>query len=234
MKKKNSPNNIQEIIKKYSFLLIVFLMVFSFLFLIKPKITQILEIRKKIENDKKTLKFLTEKTFLLESLNEADLISRSEKILKVLPEEINLPLVLGNIRAIANNEGVNISRINVNLTSDKKEELKVIGFDLTIQGNKEGIKNFLKEIEESAPLMDIKSLRIEVVDKNEEVNLKLDTYYLTLPKTLGKIDAPVVLLTEQEEKLYQDLSRFSQKFFMGEGGFEITSDQIGKENPFSF
>lgn len=225
----------EEYLKKYSkeifYLLLFLIMILTLLFFIKPKINQILDLKREVEKNKLLLTNLTKKVSLLESLDEAELTSKSEKLLKTLPAEMDISFILMNLKTLASSEGVNIERIQVDLGDSKKNGgLKSFSFKINIEGESVNVKSFLRRIENIIPILRIKKLSLNF-QKGFQSSLEIETYYLSLPQTLGKLEKEVPLLTSQEEKIYKKISTFEEINFP-----EVSLEQeiTGKDNPFSY
>lgn len=234
-----------EGLKKYKNLLwpaVFFLMVVVIgLIFLKPKITGIFQLRKQIAKDKNTLAQLTQKVNALEGLDERELEIKSEKVLQALPSEKNIAGLLYTLKILSQETEVGLKDIQVSpgeLSTRSAEpkskselELPLLSFSLMVESESEKARNFFDRIETVMPLMKIRGIGMARSDGGAiEAKLELAAFFLLLPKELGVIEKPLALITSQEEKAYQELTRFKAAEKMEEW-ILIPS---GKENPFIF
>jgi len=211
------------------FLLIVIIMFSGWIFL-RPKITDIFQMRKNLKEEKEKLTKLTQKEALLESLDEYELTTKTQFLLKILPSQKDVLLPLATLRSLADQLNLRVSSIQVNLSEiNSSNQLSSIGFSLKIEGDRESIKEFIGKIRVTYHLMKIEDLNFSLKGVSEsETTLKIKTFFLSLPKEIGKIEDPLSLITPVEEKVYQEVSIFSsplrEEF--------APSVPVGKENPF--
>jgi len=199
---------------------------------LRPKIADIFQMRKKISEEKEKMAKLTQKEAFLESLDENELIVKTQFLLKILPSEKDVVFPLTTLRLLASQFNLRINSIQIDLGRDKSniEQLSSIVFSLKFVGDRENIKDFIEKIKITYPLMKIESVTFSKEKENQlEGIISVKTFFLSLPKEIGKIEDPLSLLTPAEEKAYQKVSNFTSplqnEFF--------PSVPAGKENPFS-
>lgn len=229
-----------EEIKPYVIPGLIFLLILiSALFLVKPRLADIIQIQKELKKEKERLSQLTAKLASLESLDVSELTERAELTLKVLPGEKNLPLLLFRLKSLAvkNRLGLEINTNPGELATDsaqtKDEKLPVLSFLLNVNGQMNDLKEFLSQLNQEAPLVRVQSLEISADEKvvlKTSSDLTLDSYFLSLPLSLGVSEKPLSLLTPKEEEIYQELSRLK---FLEEKEMKFPSLPSGKENPFT-
>jgi hypothetical protein len=225
-----------DFINKYkNFLIPVFLIVsiiFSGWNFLLPKIIDIFQMRKTINEEKRKLIKLTEKEAFLESLDEYELIEKTQLLLKILPSEKDIILPWATLKSLASQFNLKTESIQVDLGDDKLNTgLSTVVFSLRVNANnKENIREFIEKIKVTRPLMEIEDLSIYFKTESEsEANLKIKIFFLGLPKEIGKVEDPLSLLTTEEERVYQKVSEFSSPL---EEEF-TPSPTLGKENPFA-
>lgn len=219
-------------------LVLVFLISFFFL---KPKIATIFKARRELLSNKKILANLTKKLALLEGLAKAELSERVDLVLKVLPAEKKVPqnlfvlkkLVLEtglDLDSIAFGEVGEIATISGQAKIARGEILPSLPLKVAVSGERGKIKDFVDQLESTAPLVRIDKITISEKRTEElpEALLEIETFFLPLPRTIGKVDRPILPISQQEEKVFERLADF--KFFKTEEDF--SSLPTGKENPF--
>lgn len=209
--------------------------------ILKPKITGIFQLRKQISEDKKKLAQVTQKVNALEGLDEVELETKSEKVLKVLPSKKNVASLLYTLKVLSQETEVvvksskvspgELSTRSAQPKTKSKSEVPLMSFSLTIEGEREKIRNFFDRIETTLPLMKISLIDLSQTDEGlVDGNLELAALFLLLPEELGAIEKPLELIISQEEKAYQELARFK----------EVKKARLlplipsGKENLFTF
>lgn len=218
---------------------IVFFVVVSGLLLIRPRINEILSIRKNLKREEKRLAQLTAKSAALEGLDQAELSSRADLTAKVLPTEKNLPLLLSVIKTVGEDNNIEVLDLQVSpgelataSAREKKEKLPFLSFEISVGGNLSDFKEFLAKVAKIAPLVRIDGVIIETEEGGGDfqTNFDLDSPYLFPPTSLGPIENPLVQITSQEENAYKQLTVLN--FILVEK--EIPSVPSGKANPFVF
>jgi len=219
----------KEIFIQFFLILVIIFTGAKFLF---PKIQESFQMRHKIKDEKERLTKLTQKAAFLESLDEYELTSKTEFLLKVLPPEEDIFIPLSTLKSLASQfSDIQIKEMKIDLGNEKAAgQLSSIGFSLKIVGSKENIVNFIDKVKTVYPLMRVNEISISL--KEEELPsalIKIDTFFLGLPKEIGKVEAPLSLITSGEEKIYKEVSSLNSPLQEE----TIPSFSGGKENPFS-
>jgi len=208
-----------------AFFLSIFLItgiLFTSLFFLRPKIFEILEIQKKINKERKMLADLTQKAATLEGLDEIELTEKTEVLLKALPPEKDVANILLTFKVLGSQAEITLQGIQVD-SGDT--------FSLKIEGGTEKIIRFMERIETSYPLMKLEEIAVSSREgSSTQATAKVQAFFLPLPQALGSVESPLSLVTPQEEKIYQDLLRFTPVLTEE----DMQTIQSGKENPFTF
>lgn len=218
--------------------MVIFIFV-SGLFFIRPKISEILLIQKKLEEEETRLAKLTAKVASLEGLDQTELVLRVETTAKAVPSEKDLPPLLLVLKTLAAKNSLEIANLQVDpgkiATTSAQESpnrLSFLDFKIAIKGRMNDLKEFLTQVGQVAPLMVVRQVRIEVQDSSQAVQaeLRLDAPFLLPPASLGSIEAPLAQITNQEEDIYQKLTDLD--FALIEK--EMPLVPTGKVDPFAF
>lgn len=229
---RNPENNLAE----YKFLLLPILLIVAIfstsLVFLKPKISEILEIQKKISQDRKKLTLMTPKVAALEGLNEVELSAKAELSLKALPSEKDIPNILLTLKTLGSQAGINLKQIQVDPGKlSPVEEMPPLTFSLMVEGEEEKIRTFLERAELTFPLMKVEKISISAQGESpDEASLSLNVFFLPLPQTFGAVESSLPVISPQEDEAYQLLSKF-KPVLSDESYFTV---QTGKENPFAF
>jgi len=222
-------------------ILIIFVILVVTIAVLKPKLEIISESRQQLIKDKKTLASLTTKVATLEGLARVEFSEKVDVALAVLPAEKNVPGNLSTIKNVALNNGLIVNNITigeigeiaaVNPTAKMAKNTILPSFKINVSliGNIEMIRNFINQIQLTAPLMAVKNVSISQ-KKTEipETRMTIEAYFLPFPKTLGKAEQQLVAITSGEEKIFNRLNDFT--LFGSETS--LPNLPVGKENLFS-
>lgn len=211
---------------KQSFLFsgfVLILVVLVSLFWLRPKVVDIVKANRDLTAGRKTLAELTKKVTTLDGLSKPELSDKVDLALKILPLEKDVPTTLSTLKKVALNNELIVNEISIPEVGEiasssaetktskniKEEALPSLSVKLTLIGSREKIINFFNQVETTAPLMKVSGLAIS--QKNEgtdESLIEVRTYFLPLPKTIGKLEQAVLPVTSQEEKIFNELSSF--------------------------
>ncbi len=221
--------------------LIVFLILIITVSVLIPKVRVIADSRQGLLKDKKNLTGLTKKLAALEGLAQVEFSEKVDVALAVLPMEKDVPGNLAVIKSLALNNGLIVNNITigeigeiaaVNPTAKMAKNTILPSFKINVSliGNIEMIRNFINQIQLTAPLMAVKNVSISQ-KKTEipETSLGIEAYFLPLPKTLGKPEQQLVAITSGEEKIFNRINDFT---FLG-NEVNLPNLPVGKENLFS-
>jgi Tfp pilus assembly protein PilO len=222
-------------------ILIIFVILVVTVAVLKPKLETISESRRELIKDKKTLANLTTKVATLEGLARVEFSEKVDVALAVLPAEKNVPGNLSVIKNVALNNGLIVNNITIGeigeiatiSSTEKKAKDSILPsfkVNLSLIGDVKMIKDFISQIQSTAPLMSVENLSISQ-KKTEipETRMTIEAYFLPFPKTLGKAEQQLVAITSGEEKIFNRLNEFS--FFGSETN--LPNLPVGKENLFS-
>ena len=211
--------------KRFLFPLVaVLFVVLASLFILKPKIGQILEPRRTIAGQKQLLSKLTEKAAVLEGLDKNELNDKVDFSFKVVPVEKDVPLIMSLVKDFSQQAGLSLKTIKTDpggistesaskQISSGAEEVDSYPFTLVLEGGLPEAKSFLDLIKQTAPLIKVESFSMSneqtETGKSGQISLAISTYFHPLPTELGPVESPVALLTQQEEKLYETLTKLT-------------------------
>lgn len=187
---------------------------------------------------------LSTKVSMLSGLDPSILQERIVIIDKALPPNKDVVLYLSTIDGLSRELGLTFNSIklipgDVTTVSDnagaaaKKRSiptgLSSLETEITISGSKDSIYAFLRMVEESLPLMQIKDIKISV-SEGEQVTLSLELGMLWAsfdPKTVTGV---ISLFNKKEEEYFQKLAGYPQ--YASVGGVDMLSKDLGKANLF--
>ena len=200
---------------------------------------------RKIETRGKEEESLSKKVAILSQIDQQVLKERTKVIKAALPETKDVIAYLGAVDGLSKELGLSFGGITVapgdvsgesqksssgrNKNTRKVALLNVLDTDIKITGTRDGIYAFLRQVEQTLPLMQVSDV---VVTKLEE-----DLYSMTL--SLGMLWAPtptvdlkgaISLFTEKEEDYFQKLNVF--KSYSGSTIAESLTENNGRVDLF--
>ncbi len=179
---------------------------------------------RKIDARGKEAEALSKKVTLLSQIDQQVLKSRATVIKAALPESKDIVAYLGAVDGLSKELGLSFGGITVtpgDVSGDSQKSnagrsknsrkvalLNVLDTEVSITGSRDGIYTFLRQVEQTLPLMQVSDVVINRIDD--------DLYTMSL--SLGMLWAPVMsmdlkgainLFTEKEEGYFQKLSVFT-------------------------
>lgn len=200
--------------------------------IVLPKAGKTLENYKKRSSFNSRLVSLQAKIADLEGLNEYELSERNSLALQALPADKNIIGTMMILNSLTEQNGVLIEGLRVSpgsLTASGSaiSGMGALSLDIRLNGSFDQMKAFLRTLKTTLPLI-LNTGNLTISFLGGSTSLKLEVYYLGLPKTLGKIDTPVPKLTDTEEKLLESLRAYT---YLSPAVF--TPTERGKANPFA-
>jgi len=220
--------------------IIVILIVVSAVTILKPKLDDFLDLRRGLAKQKKELAQLSQKVAVLGGYDQNELKTRVNQVLKVLPIEKEGPFALATVRGLVSENDLELGNLEVEIgkvstesaevKSKKEETLPSLGIQLSVFGSLADLYNFLESVEAKAPIMRVQQVNIDREGTTIDTQIVLSTYYLVVPKEIGKVNRQVVPISAEEEKIYQELSDYQT---VGDVA-ALPYISSGKENPFTY
>jgi len=224
----------KDISKYKNFLFQIFLIgiiVFTGVNFFRPKLREVFQLRKKINEEKEVLAKLTQKEAFLENLDEQELTTKAQFLLKVLPPEKDVTIPLATLKSLVSQFNLQLQKIQIDLGGKTTSGLSSVGFSLEVEGEKEKIIDFIEKVKTTYPLMRMEGVNFSYGDEDLlNIKLKIETFFLEMPKEIGKLESPLPLINSEEEKIYKEVSQFSSP--LSEEAIN-TIYPTGKENPFA-
>lgn len=175
------PDLKKEKTKKYSSVIFSLISLSFFgIFAINPTLSTIAKLKKELSDAKFVDKQLAEKISNLSSLQEKYNIVEKDIpiVLKAVPRDPQAPLLMGQIQAIAKDEGVeiiNLQSFEVDIPdlSSNQKKYSTYSFSVGVQGNYENLTNFISTLLSMERVISLDTLSINRKGNQPEI-LKLD------------------------------------------------------------
>lgn len=209
-----------------------------------PIFTNVKNIQQKILSKTKEEAELSTKVSMLSGLDPTILQERMVIIDKALPPTKDVVLYLSTIDGLSRELGLTFNSIKLvpgDVTTGSNEAgaaaekrsiptgLSSLETEITISGSKDRIYSFLRMVEESLPLMQIKDIKISV-SEGEQVTLSLQLGMLWASFDPGTVTGQITLFNQKEEEYFQKLAGYPQYTNVDE--IDISTDGLGKVNLF--
>ncbi len=176
---------------------------------------------------------------MLENLSERELLTDSQTVLRVLPEEKSPLLAITAIKKAATVKGVDLEEIAAEpgkLNEEEKATAKsdpvpslVLG--VKIKGNLRELADFFGELESSLPLLRVSEVNLSRYSDEGifSVNFEVLSFYASMPRSLGGISTPLPVLTEREVEVREKLRGFNVSTVTDP---DFSGMEVGETNPF--
>jgi len=175
-----------------------------------------LEMRKKFSSQ---FSQLDEKVNILTGIDQNLIKQRVERMERVFPSKKPVVELLASLSQLAADHGLSFGGVTLRpgvLTEEGGSDLEDLRFGFLVGGDYISISQFLKDLENVAPLMKIDGVGLtiktnplfkrEVVSVAAEINVS--AFYQPPPETLGPVSTPVSLLTKRQEEILNKLLSF--------------------------
>lgn len=177
---------------------------------------------KKITSRRKEAKDLADKVTILSGLDENVLDDRVKILDQALPPRKDVVLYLSTIDGLSHELSLNfggislapgeVTEASLSATAAKaggadKFGLQTLETEIKITGSQENIYSFLRLLEQSAPLMQIKDAKVSVLTADSySLALRLGMLWAQADST--QVKGQIALFDDKEEKYFQSLQEF--------------------------
>lgn len=229
----------------FPILVALVIIVLSPLFLI-PKIRKIPEMRRTIAAQEKDVNQLAQKLSDLQSLSEVELFNTTSLLLEALPAQKDFYQILTLTKKVFNDNNSLLKsfdfapgKISTESGEPKSQDSDSLQMSLKIlfTASYDNFSTLLNSFSKTLPIMEVDSIKFSSISATSSANLldlegtiNLKSYFAPLPKTIGRIDAPLPKISSQGKSLTEELKTYQR--YQEE---ETTSGEpviVGKENPF--
>ncbi len=174
------------------------------------------------QSKKQKLDNLTRKFNQLQNFKADVLEKQVRELEQVFPSKKPVLEIINTLNLLAIENQVSLGAVNLNPGKlEEKEnmatsasELQNFKLSFMVNGEIEKISQFVKDLQQSAPLNKIKELGVGLNPQAKNissVSLMLEVYFQPLPKALPSLEMPLSVLNAEEEETLTQLSAF--KFF---------------------
>lgn len=200
--------------------------------------------RRELVADKKTLDDVTNKVVILTGLDSVVLDSRLSELNRILPARKDIVSYLVTLDGLSRDLDLSLGSISLTPgdvsdashsaeTSDgsrRVASLSVIESEVSIDGDEDDIYEFLRNIEEVAPLMQVKDTSVTRVDELFTLKLRLGMLY-SEEGVSSDLKGVVSIFTPEEERLFEQIQRLRRYSLEGEPALE-SAEGVGIDSLF--
>jgi len=206
------------LLKKWRFFLfpiltIFFSVVLIFLVVI-PRLTISLSLVDKIDERSKFLANLVNKQNDLNGLDENLLKEKVDLFLSALPGEKNFLKIVATVNQLAEGSRVVIQNLEVSPGEVATETAQLkpsagesLTFQIKVLGEQSDVEDFLTNVEEALPIFIIRTVKVNNSSRASQAQLIVENFFAQYPLTLGKISAPLVKPSKEDDQLYETLKK---------------------------
>jgi len=210
-----------------------------------PSLGKTGELRRKILIRSKEEEKLTQKMRVINNMNKEALKDRLRVLDQALPPRKDVVLYLATVDGLSRELGLSFAGISLSpgdvteasassktKIADIVKGVHVLETEIKINGSRDKIYEFLRVLEKTSPLMQIKDVQVSSLGVGEDsyiLSLKLGMLWAS--RDQAKTSGVVELFTEKEEKYFQDLAvlrTFNNPFEIEGNGL----DNLGKYDLF--
>lgn len=215
--------SLKRLYLKYKIFLLPFvvliIMVFLIILFVKPKLDEIDKLNRQISKDDTALAKLSKKANELVSIDPTEIKDKFNVLSSAIPSDKDIPGFMLGVSRIANEASVSVGLIEVSPGSlstasagKNMKEIPVVA-KVVIKGKWQHIVDFITKAINSRRLLKIEGVDLsgataQKVSSDIQMSILITIYSQPLPKTLGSIEEPLSLFSEEEDILYSKISRF--------------------------
>lgn len=218
------PENIKETVKV---VLPSIVIVILFLTVGKFGISKIVELRGKITLSKESENILNEKLLVLQSVSDS-YEKNVSLVTLALPGSSPAITAVSQLKNIAIKNGITLTSIKSGSSGSGTTGLPYANITFQATGARNGVLEFLKNIEEMAPLSKIDKVRISENGGATLANVTVKTYWASYPKTIPTVTQPIANLTLSEKQIISELTKLTLP------SFSSVEPSSGEMNPSPF
>lgn len=181
------------------------------------------EALRKIENRSQELEQLSKKVAILSQIDQEILKERTRVIKAALPETKDVVAYLRAVDGLSKELGLAFGGITVapgevsgagqkaatprTKATRQVSALNVLDTEIKITGNRDGIYAFLRQVEQTLPLMQVSDLVVTKIGE-DQYTMSLSLGMLWAPTPTIDLKGAITLFSEKEEEYFQRLNSF--------------------------
>lgn len=194
--------------------------VIAFFIGIMPAIRKVRELRQSILSVREEVRIYDEKLLFVNTLNEDQLEKNLTSLVSAVPTTKSLPTIFSMIEGLSRQSGANISSFSIEspgsiATDSSKPNIvdadtgsNIISFSVIVSGSLESLRAFLDAARNIKRLVRVDTFSISISKENQggSYSVRLSMFYIPLPEKLVQPQAPLSPLTQDDQKLIDEVA----------------------------
>ncbi len=212
--------------------LVVFFSLSLVLIVLIPQILQYFQTSDSVFEQNQRLQNLEKKAAALQQIDESVYKRDMDIVLTALPDDKDFPGALTQLLNLLRSSNLQLDDINFAGSSAVGSGLQEFDIKVDISGDTEGFKGFLSNIRNIPRVMTVNEIQASSPKDGTKIqaSLGLQIYSQPLPNTLGKIEQPLPVLSQQDLEL---LNKVKSNVNSMPAVVTVTSGGVrGKTDPF--
>lgn len=196
---------------------------------IKMGIAQITREQNELSSLAKNTDILSSKEAVLREVQNSA-VSQVDSVVGAVPSKNPLLLVISQIKNLASEKGLILSRLQAGGESKAQTTLSSGDISFDIEGDTSSILNFVKTIAEASPLMTIEKISLTQTANSTLGSIVLKSYWASLPDKIPSTTDSLAGLTPDEQKTLTKI----QGLLPAPYSQLVPESPTRRENPFNF
>jgi Tfp pilus assembly protein PilO len=199
-----------------------------------PRAMSLMEVNKQISQTQDKIQLLNEKATKLESINKDELEQQLEVVLTVLPLTDAVPDALTVIQSLMSKSSLNLQTTNY-VAASKTAGLNYSTIRLSAAGKVASVKDFLINLNDAPRLFQVESVSLTFSKDGDDTSLDIPLSIISAPapETIGTIDQPLPVLSEQDKSLITQFKQSIDALTQSSTQSAQVAVPLGKEDPFN-
>jgi len=188
------------------------------LLIVRPTLIKVITGQQENQKNKKILAQLIDKAEKLSSIDEVEMQKRVKSIEEVLPSEKPVMELINVLEQLSAEKEVIFSGIELKPGTIEEKAVnnpskqKSLDISFNIEGKLANVSSFINDLEKTPPLMKIETMDLKFIGGREEKNLQtsltVKVFYQSAPETIGAVDQPLAMLTDEERETLKKISSY--------------------------
>lgn len=177
------------------------------LYVVVPQVYSFFSITQEVQRTEEQIKTLQNNATYLSTINNVELNDQLRLVYDALPADKDFASIIDAINAAALDSGVEVNDYSVLIgelatPSASLKQYFTVDLVLTVAGDKNEAKAFLKQMYEVLPISQVKSFALT----ENSTTMKISFYFKPFPKGAYKVTEPIGVIPQKQAALFNLLS----------------------------
>lgn len=202
-------------------------------FLIFPQLVNLTNTNREVAQKKEKNRLLSQKISDLEFLNTEDYKNNLNASLAVLPDDKEIPGVIGQVLSMLSSSGLALDALTFTTQGDQSATLSSYTVKLSVVGETASLRMFFDKVNKSPRLMKVSDIEVSNIGilNRAQSTIELMVYFQPLPTTIGSIEQPISLLSDKEQEVLQKVNQLGLNN-VSQSTDSSSVSPVGKSDPF--